>query len=181
MPISHKPDLNVQLIHLRFSPGFSPVDRLHLSLLSRSRAEAERISKTCLASQAAISWSRWKWNTQVRFPPTAGSPGTCPAFLPPENTPAPRAAPGVALAPDCSTAALSVTCRITAARTQQGVPGLSRYQCVPFWVGECCQAATYQAGSLKTESGSEQGSEEIIQGFLKYFEKSTFSWAVQDS
>lgn len=51
------PDLSTHLVGLRFSPGFTPMGRLHLSLLSRSRAEAERISRTRLASQAAISWN----------------------------------------------------------------------------------------------------------------------------
>lgn len=108
MPINHKLDLNVHLIHLRFSPGFSPVGRLHLSLLSRSRAEAERISKTCLASQAAISWSRWEWNTQLRFLPSLALQALAwPSCH--QGTPlAPRAAAGVALAPGCSTAAISV-------------------------------------------------------------------------
>lgn len=38
MLIAHKLDLNAHLVGLRFSLGFAPLGRLHLSVLSRSRA-----------------------------------------------------------------------------------------------------------------------------------------------
>lgn len=71
-----RPDLSTHLVGLRFSPGFTPMGRPHLSLLSRSREDIK--DSLGLAGSNQLEQPGMKHRSQS---PPGRSPGTRPVSL----------------------------------------------------------------------------------------------------
>lgn len=64
MLITHNLNLNIHLIGLRLSPGFMPVGRLHLSLLSRSK-EKDITDLLSFIGSNQLEWFGMKYTSET--------------------------------------------------------------------------------------------------------------------
>lgn len=156
MPISHKPDLNTHFIHLRFPPGFSPVNKTVLIFALQKQSWSREDIKDLLGFTGSNQLEQMgtKHTSEITplLAPQALAWPSCH-----QRTPlTPRAAAGGALALGSAQQLFLSTCRSLLKgpmRSALGPPGT--HACPPRPVGAAKQELTTLG--LWNQSGSDKG------------------------